>query len=197
MNDKISVPVKDIPVILGELPFEVDEALQVRGMYERQELELLLHISKLAGGWGNFLEIGVFLGRSATVLALTMRRYSFGQKLYLIDNMSNPGFAGKKLSWPRDPFVVQYKNGERPEIKNIALFHHDADHNIGPVHKDMMQYLPHLKIGGYVAIHDYGRAGVEPGARDGWEMAQEQLKGKVRLVPFRSAISLQIFRRIG
>jgi hypothetical protein len=186
--------IRDRCGILGELPHEIDEALHIKGSYEIDELECLLHTAKIAGGWGNFLEIGVWCGRSATAIAHAFRRYTVGSyKFYLVDNSSRHP-SQDELRWPRWKRLIEHiKDGKRPNIKNISFFHLDAEHTVAAVHNDLVRYLPNMKVGGFLALHDYH--GI-PNVQRGCEKAFNALGKKATFVPWRTAVSTQVFRRV-
>lgn len=130
-----------------------------------------LNLTKLPAGWftdldcqrlydaavnaplGNFCEIGVYQGRSATVL----HQADPERELWLFDAMVD--CAVKPESWPHGPRVHHVLRGVEPDdakrIGNIAVLHIDGNHTTTGVLHDLNCLGPSVVVGGRIVLHDW------------------------------------------
>ena len=165
----------------------IDEVLkfteQVGGYYRRESIIALYHEACRVPPEGLMVEIGVYGGRSASVLLQVAR--ATGALVVLMDpwvwmeGTGAPEFK-KTIANFGD---VQYMVWKHSSVKAapylgdpIDLLHIDGDHQLDGVVKDCELWLPKVKPGGSVCFHDYGNPGL-PGVKEavdkclphGWE----------------------------
>lgn len=155
----------------------VDEVLkfteQVGGYYRRESIIALYHEACRVPSGGLMVEIGVYGGRSASVLLQVAR--ALPAAVHLIDPqvwMESEGVPEfeKTITQFGD---VQYMVWKRSSVKAapyigdpIDLLHVDGDHQLDGVVKDCELWLPKVRPGGSVCFHDYGNPGL-PGVEEG------------------------------
>ena len=138
-----------------------------------EEREFLFFKARSLGSGSIIAEIGSYLGASACFLAAGGG--SRISKLYCIDTWENDAMS----EGPRDTFDRFQKNtavfdqvivslrGNSVEMAKrlnapIDLLFVDADHSYDAVAGDLRAYLPKLRNGGLLILHDYGwAAGVQ------------------------------------
>jgi predicted O-methyltransferase YrrM len=125
----------------------------------------------------NFVEIGVWLGKSAIYLAECIKMSSQEQRLYAIDpwnvdcsgiKIADPPFNGS--AYPQFMENVEIANVEQviraiPLRSNDALIHFpkrdlsmvwiDANHDYESVSQDIKNWLTKIVPGGWIGGHDY------------------------------------------
>jgi len=124
---------------------------------------------------GLIVEIGSFTGRSVKVMALA----SPSSKIVAID----PYFKNRPFAYPfekanSEEIMNQFLKTTRElnvELirkpsqlagktwnKKIDLLHIDGDHRYKSVKQDIRLFIPHVKKGHYILVHDYVVMGGEP-----------------------------------
>lgn len=139
-------------------------AKDIDGWFSEQEGQLLYETAKAALNlpWP-FLEIGSYLGRSASLLACHQRLVvlidsSWVDKsdmdLYLGNIRQQQQLAANLvgLAWVLVPATSTEALLGSPQFGLVFI---DGDHNMGGVDKDCEKYLPLIPPGGYAAFHDY------------------------------------------
>lgn len=161
------------------------------GWFTPPELELLAQCAREAPD-GDLVEIGVFKGRSATVLAAER-----GERLlWLVDNMSVDGADTE--TWPSGDGIRWRLRSHEIPARSIALLHHDADHTENEVYHDLMSLGHSVVTGGFICLHDYwgmGQAKPEyPGVAAAWSRFRDD--SDFTWADAGRADSLQCFRRV-
>lgn len=165
------------------------------GWFTPPELELLAQCAREAPD-GDLVEIGVFKGRSATVLAAER-----GERLlWLVDNMSVDG--ADTATWPSGWSINWILIDERPVgldiTEPITLLHHDADHSEDVVYTHLLDLGERVMLGGFICLHDYwgmGQAKPEyPGVATAWSRFRDD--SDFTWADAGRADSLQCFRRV-
>lgn len=154
------------------------------GWYTDQEKALLARAAQSAPE-GVFIEIGVYRGESARVLA----EHSGNRPLWLCDDLSMEG-ADIDL-WPAGPNTIGVSHYDMLPQENIALLHHDAAHAKDTVLCHIQELGPHVLPGGLICLHDFWSL-TYPGVQDAWQAWN--VPGRV-WVDFGRAGTLQVFRR--
>jgi hypothetical protein len=155
------------------------DAHSIGGPYScsAEEMQRLLDLAKHVQEGGTICEIGVLYGRSASIYILeSIRRWPRPLFIELIDSwVLNEGDARPTFERMTRELASEVTKGgggyyyshwmpsqeAAKEIGLIDLLHIDGDH-VGGVWDDCRLYLPKLKIGGVVAVHDYGDMEVYP-----------------------------------
>ncbi|GAG12321.1 unnamed protein product, partial [marine sediment metagenome] len=115
---------------------------------------------------GIFIEIGVFKGKSAAILAEAQPL-----TLILIDDLSLDG--ADMDSWPQGRNIWSFCGRPLKWItEGISLLHHDASHEYDVVFADLERYLPQMVNNGLVVLHDF-HGNSYPDVRRAWEAASE------------------------
>ena len=150
-------------------------SFQIPTDVNRDELLMLYRLAKTVND-GAIVEIGSYLGASACFLAAGASKA--GASVYCIDTWNNYGMS----EGPRDTFVEFQRNtrhrrsqitpvrawsleaaAELPDL-SIGLLFVDGDHSRDAVSADLRAWLPKVRAGGWVALHDSGWAeGVQAG----------------------------------
>jgi hypothetical protein len=120
---------------------------EVEGWYPEPELKLLRAAAEAAPP-GAFVEVGVYKGRSAQVLA------SYDRELWLYDDLSLEGADTEH--WP--PNALWWEGLNLLEVdppRSIALLHHDAAHDYATVLRHLTHFHPEIVPGGFVVLHDW------------------------------------------
>jgi len=102
---------------------------------------------------GAFVEIGVYRGRSASVLA----QADPARELWLFDSCADVGV--REGDWPRGPHIhhrlraLGSEDAER--IGNIAVLHIDGNHSYAGVLFDLTTLGPSVVVDGRIILHDF------------------------------------------
>lgn len=118
-----------------------------------------------------FLEVGSYLGASACFLAAAAREIGGGARVHCVDTWQNEGMSeGLRDTWAEfshnvAPFAQQLTAHRRLSLEVAAEFAEkldllfiDGDHGYESCRTDVLAWLPHLRAGGTVVMHDYGWA---------------------------------------
>jgi predicted O-methyltransferase YrrM len=143
-----------------------------------EELEFLYKSARDLASGSVIVEIGSYLGASASFLAAG--GWTRVSKLYCVDTWENDAMSeGPKKTF--DAFlqntsvfkeVIIPLKGKSVEVINlldgpIDLLLIDADHSYAAVMTDLKTYLPKVKAGGLLILHDWGWAdGVRRAVRE-------------------------------
>lgn len=117
------------------------------------------------------LEVGSYLGASACFLAAAASEIGGEAKVHCIDTWQNQGMS-EKLRDTWNAFqentqlyssVIITHRGLSVEVaktfkEKIDLLFVDGDHSYERCRADVLAWLPHLKTGGILVMHDYGWA---------------------------------------
>lgn len=116
------------------------------------------------------VEVGSYLGASSLFIASALKQSKYASKLYCVDTWNNNAMSDGE----QDTWIAFRRNTEN--FKNIfplrgtsvrvgADFHNkidflflDGDHSYEGVKTDVDTWLPKVKSGGVVAMHDIGWA---------------------------------------
>lgn len=154
---------------------------EVEGWYPEPELKRLREVAEAAPP-GCFVEVGVYKGRSARVLA------SYGRKLYLYDNFELEGADYEH--WPKGVWRC-LDPCNTPPPPGVALLHHDAAHD----HETVLRHLEHFRDsivpGGFVVLHDWCRK--YPGVKEAWN----DFSGKKEYTLWIKEHTLRAFKKHG
>jgi predicted O-methyltransferase YrrM len=117
------------------------------------------------------LEIGSYLGASACFLAAAATEIGGEAKVHCIDTWQNQGMSeGLRNTWtafqentrPYSSLIVPHcglsVDVSKTFTEKIDLLFVDGDHSYEGCRADMLAWLPHLKPGGTVVMHDYAWA---------------------------------------
>ncbi len=155
-------------------------------LYSQEELGVLARAALTIPQGGKALEVGVYVGRSASILLQLEKEKDL--RITFIDNWGwNAPIAFecfKELladSFP-DTKATQVWMSSQEASEMIPLsykfdyIHIDGDHDEGPVRFDVETWvLGHLKPGGVACFHDYDCSGVKKAVDEllvGWEREQ-------------------------
>jgi predicted O-methyltransferase YrrM len=156
-------------MLAGEL-----QSLQIRTDVTRDELFLLYRLAKSVRD-GDIVEIGSYLGASACFLAAGAAKAR--ASVYCIDTWKNDAMT----EGPRDTFAEFVRNTEHHRSRimpvrawstdaarelsvDVGLLFVDGDHSTDAVAADLRAWLPKVRTGGWLALHDSGWAeGVQAG----------------------------------
>lgn len=118
-----------------------------------------------------FVEIGSYLGASACFLAAAAKELGGGSKVYCVDTWLNEGMTeGLRDTWeefvsntrPYARWIVPLRGHSEDIAKGfgeaIDLLFIDGDHSYEGCRRDISAWLPYLREGGIVVLHDYGWA---------------------------------------
>jgi len=163
------------------LPEILTVARQVRGFLSETEMKFLAMIAACPTGEGVVLEIGSFLGKSTTLLALA-GKLAPGTQIVAVDPLDyRPSFDPKRgVETCADEF---HANLHRANVECLVEFHQmrsndlapkwragrkirvlwvDGDHSYDGAKADFDLFSPHLADGAIVALHDCFRHDVGP-----------------------------------
>jgi hypothetical protein len=157
------------------------KAKKIAGWHRREELELLWKVASLAPA-GIFLEIGVYCGRSASILA----NFREGENLVLFDDLSASG--ANQSTWPSN--AVSISDRRKLPRRELSLLHIDANHFEDAVLRDL-RVADQIKAGGFLALHDFHSGSSHPGVRSAWA----KYPNRSNFLNFGAKGSLQVFRR--
>jgi predicted O-methyltransferase YrrM len=118
-----------------------------------------------------FLEVGSYLGASTLFLAAAAKEIGHGAKVHSVDTWENQGMSeGFRDTWSEfnentksyTSCIVSHR-GKSIQIAQtftgqIDLLFLDGDHSYEGCRLDVENWLPHLKPGGLIIMHDYGWA---------------------------------------
>lgn len=143
----------------------------IMGFFSRGEAELLYNTALLSDG-KLMVECGSYQGKSTSVLG-TAAKLTEG-KVYAVDFWENSGIYGS--DWPKSNALIFSQNMQRAGVleqvyplrlptpvaaaafqdASLDLFFHDAGHTKAEITEDLGAWLPKLKPGGWLLVHDYG-----------------------------------------
>lgn len=112
----------------------------------------------------NVVEIGIQFGRSTTTIAEFVKRME-GWTFTAMDSWQEDVSKEAKehvlkqlvkYNWTLNIWSCTSNDGLQHYRKKIDLIHIDGDHTYEGVMSDCKNWLPKVRIGGYVAFDDYG-----------------------------------------
>lgn len=133
------------------------------GFFGPQDQILLAAAAKAAPA-GALVEVGVYQGRSAHVLA----DHREGRNLYLFDNCEFVGV--NPAEWPPAGKGIYHNYVDPRDCRwdlPIALLHQDADHTEELVLAHLKYFAPHIVARGIIVLHDYDSPDY-PGVKQAW-----------------------------
>ncbi len=133
---------------------------RVDGYLYPHEALFLYHLAREAPGMGSVVEIGSFRGRSTLCLAAGLRRrgegrveavdpHIHGTEAELRENAAHFGLA----DWV-DPVVARSVEAAAAWNRPVRLLFVDGNHLQGSVEADVRAWLPFLRPGGFLLLHD-------------------------------------------
>lgn len=153
------------------------------GWYQDEEL-LALYATASEAPPFPFLEVGVYKGRSASVLSAT-----FFPPLILCDNFALGNF---KNLWPIHHTAYTDVREASGSVRAFGLVHHDADHSYEVVRDHLSVLMPKIVDHGFLCLHDY-KDHSYPGVETGFFAAAHD--SRTLWTPWRRAGHLQVFRK--
>lgn len=132
------------------------------GWYEESELQLLASVAAVrSASRAAFVEIGVYKGRSASILS------PFTPHLVLVDDLSKGDF---RELWPPHELAFTSAREAATAVEDVILFHQDAKHTLVTVLEHLRLFMPKVIKGGVVCLHDF-HSTMYPGVRVAWREA--------------------------
>jgi len=145
---------------------KTEKLIKAFGLLTTEEAQLLMNVAELLPKGSVVVNIGAGVGTSA--LAIIEQRPDLAKTFYTIDHRDddNP-FGGmlnelhafqnakmehllpNQIKGDSSTVGAGWKNGK------INMLIVDADHTKDGLMKDMLAWLPHLAVSGFVAFHDY------------------------------------------
>lgn len=184
----------------------VERALAINGqgearlpgdmLYTREELGALARAALAIPNFGRALEIGVYVGRSTSILLNLQAEKDLD--IVLVDAWGwNVPISRKSFDdlireqYPNTPFTGMWMSSERAwnssRKKSFDYIHIDGDHDELPVRFDVDHWVLYwLRIGGLVCLHDYDCAGVKTAVDDligGWPIVEQAGRTLVKRRP--------------
>ncbi len=151
-----------LPLPTVEEMFERMSQIGMDGWISLEECQFIKQMVEKIPTMGVYLEVGVAYGKSLSIASTYARgdvtitgidRLNWNQR---DENMTKLGTKDRATFIEGDSQDQAVKWGEP-----IDLLFIDGDHNYLGVVKDLLSWLPHVKHGGRVMLHDY--ANNEPG----------------------------------
>lgn len=99
---------------------------------------------------GTILEVGVYRGRSAHVIAMNLDPVC--HKLSLCDNFM---MGDHRETWPQAEQLIGDPRDVVPADREYALIHHDGPHDYEGARQHLEFLVPLVMEGGFLAVHDY------------------------------------------
>ena len=188
-------------------------ACDVPGFCKHDELRLLYRTAGTAPDPGDVAEIGSWKGRTTITLARALKDHGIAHcRVFAIDHHQGSeehrdeiGRRGSTLSVFRQNLraaavtdVIETLVMEAPQAAEILaqrgiqlrMLFIDGAHDEGSVRRDIRAFLPLVRLGGIIALHDCEPGGAFPGV---WKAFQSELAGRVEVVA--RASSLMVTRR--
>jgi len=139
----------------------IEKVNKVKGHFRDDQMTFLYPFVKRLNPKGLLVEIGTYRGKSAKFYSLANPEI----KILTIDlvffkhprHESEGVYIDEKVLKNGNIFQVK---GDSPEIAKrfnwkIDFLFIDGDHKYSVVKKDITGWAPHVKVGGYIAFHDY------------------------------------------
>lgn len=164
---------------------------------------------------GQLCELGSWTGRSALIWCGALKFTNSEKRLYVVDNW-NWGKEGDRYPFMTEGreihaefvgnlagFEAQYviKTGLIEDVlgdlcrdigtDGLAVLFHDASHSYPEVYRDLETYLPLLRKGGILLVHDYGH----PGFPEVKRATDTAVSKRLDLVLEKVVNTLAVFRR--
>ena len=136
-----------------------------------EERLLLYRLGLRQAPGATMVEIGSYIGASANFLAAAAQEIGGEPVVHCVDTWHNEGMSeGLRDTWPefqtntlRYASLIIPHRGHSVDVgstfdEQIDLLFLDGDHSYEGCRADVLAWLPHLKPGGVVVMHDYGWA---------------------------------------
>lgn len=137
----------------------------------REERLLLYYLGLQCGPGAQMLEVGSYLGASATFMAVAASEIGKGAKVHCVDTWQNEGMTeGRRDTWqefktntaPLAEYIVPHRGLSVDIAENfhgrLDLLFIDGDHSYEACKADVMAWLNKLRPGGLIVLHDFGWA---------------------------------------
>ena len=149
-------------------------------MTTEERLELINKALELPDGF-TVCEIGSYLGASTRLLALAAKLKN--GRVFAIDTWGNDAMGSEVKSETFFEFLLNVHEF-RDKIELVRGWSHDVahhipngldmvfvdgDHSYGAVLKDLLTYIPKLRRGGLIVLHDYTFESVRAAAEQAWK----------------------------
>ena len=153
----------DIAKARKEIEKAVRIARSIPGMYGRKECEFLYKLSRRKG---NLVELGCWMGRTTALMLQASKVWE--ATLTTVDSFSTtqpgikvPATPAKWRNYLRKaglepPELLAMTTREAAKIydREISMLFIDADHAYEEIKRDLEDWTPKIKVGGYLALHD-------------------------------------------
>ena len=131
----------------------------IQGHFSIKSAQQMFHYAMLCEPCPEFVEVGSFCGRSASLLGkIAVAHWG---RLTLVDNFAmEPGAAQlvsnlRKLNLVFELMAMSSVQAAPLFARPIDLLHIDGGHDF--IRQDCALWLPKLKVGGYAMFHDWGQ----------------------------------------
>jgi len=196
----------------------LNQAETIGGWLFPGESEVLWDLVRLSANTpGDVLELGSWLGRSATLLAAAIRHFCPDKRLHCADNWKwghetdrYPFMTeGRDIRAEFDANLAPYcdflvvHSGDLADLElviaeavapgGVALLFHDAGHNPQDYERDLPLYVPLVAPQGFLVIHDYDTAEF-PGTR---VLVDELIERRADFTPWSRIGTMAVYRRNG
>jgi len=163
-----------VPFLPDYIRFQLGGHGQARRIFTHmtsQERLILYRLACRQAAGSVLLEIGSYLGASSCFLAAGASEIRGGAKVYCVDTWNNESMSeGQRDTWLefkentfRYRTIIVSLRGHSIEVardfhEKIDLLFIDGDHSYEGCRADVESWLPYLKAGGLIIMHDYGWA---------------------------------------
>lgn len=140
--------------------YEKMSEIGMEGWISNEEGEYIAEMAEKLGPESNYMEIGVAFGKSLA----TVCKFAHPQAgIFGIDilnweqrnnNMDKLGVKGRSNFIEGDS---QWEALGWPKERKLDLLFIDGDHTYYGIVKDLLSWLPHVKKGGTIMLHDYAK----------------------------------------
>lgn len=143
--------------------YKVVEESSSHAAFNKAECQAMYDILYRMPRMSLIVEIGVQFGRSLSVIAEVSKDKE--HSVIGIDNWKEDVSAEakahveaqiKKHHWPVRLINMDSVEAEKYVSGDVGLLHIDGDHTPEGVMRDIVTWVPRLKIGGYICFDDYG-----------------------------------------
>jgi len=180
----------------------------IMGFFSAEEAGLLYDTALRSGGM-MMAECGSYQGKSTSVLGAAAK--ITGGRVYAVDFWENSGVYGS--DWPKSNALTFSQNMQRAGVLEqvyplrlrtpaaapvfrdgvLDLFFHDAGHTEAEITEDLNAWLPKLRSGGWLLVHDYGNTA------QGWDQvipAMQKFLSQLRGDTFQLVGSLACWQKV-
>lgn len=142
----------------------LDNILEIHGLLIEEEVKLLMHCAHTAPPVGAIVELGTFQGRGTAALCAVVDN----DRVVTIDNWcmhhygpNEAGITERNLAaLGFSPRIISGQSHVVPDdIKSVAMLFIDTEHRAVVLNRELDAWLPLVRRGGIVAMHDYDNPG--------------------------------------